>query len=46
MSLLVDSARLSALESLRILDTPADPHFDALTKLTAHALHVRQAFIN
>ncbi|SAK99318.1 PAS/PAC sensor hybrid histidine kinase [Caballeronia pedi] len=46
MSLLLDPARLAALESIRILDTPADPHFDALTRLTAHALRVPQAFIN
>lgn len=46
MNLLLDPARLAALENLRILDTPVDRHFDALTRLTAHALRVPQAFIN
>ncbi|WP_250463713.1 MULTISPECIES: ATP-binding protein [unclassified Caballeronia] len=46
MNLLFDPTRLSALENLRILDTPVDPHFDALTRLTAHALRVSQVFIN
>jgi signal transduction histidine kinase/ActR/RegA family two-component response regulator len=46
MNLLLNPARLGALENLRILDTPVDPHFDALARLTAHALRVPQAFIN
>ncbi|WP_277184156.1 ATP-binding protein [Caballeronia sp. BR00000012568055] len=39
-------ARLSCLTNLHILDTPVDPHFDALTKLTAHVLRVPRAFVN
>ncbi|GAB5098141.1 hybrid sensor histidine kinase/response regulator [Caballeronia sp. HLA56] len=46
MNPLYNPARLLALESLRILDTPADPHFDALAKLAAHAFRAPQAFIN
>jgi signal transduction histidine kinase len=46
MNLLLDPNRLIALENLRILDTPVDPHFDALTRLIAHALWVSKVFNN
>ncbi|WP_321801435.1 ATP-binding protein [Caballeronia sp. J97] len=46
MSVLADPARLSCLANLRILDTPVEPHFDALTRMTAHVLRMPRAFIN
>ncbi|WP_250520693.1 ATP-binding protein [Caballeronia sp. NCTM1] len=46
MSVLADPARLNRLKDLRILDTPVEPHFDALSRMTAHVLRMPRAFIN
>jgi signal transduction histidine kinase/ActR/RegA family two-component response regulator len=44
--MLANPVRLGRLSDLRILDTPADVHFDAITRLTAHMLQAPRAFIN
>ena len=41
-----DSARLAALDSYGILDTPPEPVFDRLTALAAHILGVPIALIS
>jgi EAL domain-containing protein (putative c-di-GMP-specific phosphodiesterase class I) len=40
-----ESARLAALESLAILDTPPEPGYDAITRLAADYFEAESAFI-
>src|SRR5579862_9138486 len=40
-----ESARLAALESLAILDTPPEPAYDAITRLAADYFEAEMAFI-
>src|SRR5436190_2582787 len=41
-----DPARIAALRQARLLDTPAEPAFDRLTRLAACALHVSVAIVS
>ena len=45
-SVIRDPARLAALEKAGLLDTPAEPAFDRLTRLTAHVLGTPMAIIS
>src|SRR4051794_29596287 len=46
LTIIRSSARLAALRQLRILDTPADPSFDRLTRLAARVLNVPVALVS
>ena len=41
-----ESARLAALESLAILDTPPEPGYDAITRLAADYFEANTAVIS
>jgi signal transduction histidine kinase/CheY-like chemotaxis protein len=45
-TILSDAGRLSQLQSLGVIDTPAEQYFDELTKLVAAALRAPVALIN
>jgi len=46
LTIIRSSARLAPLRQLKILDTPADPSFDRLTRLAARVLNVPVALVS
>ena len=42
----IETARVAALASYNILDTPASPHFDEMAEFVASSLHAPVALIS